>query len=140
MSMVVICVGIPASGKSTWALEQTSNGGAVVVCRDNIRLALGLKHGDAEQKITDIAYNLLDASIVDGRDVIIADTNVNETNRNRLVKFCIERGADVELKVFPISLQEAIRRDSNREASVGVAVVTRMHKQLERQNLVDCRI
>lgn len=133
MSTVVICVGIPASGKSTWASKMTSNGGAMVICRDNIRIALGLKHGDDEKKITDIAYQLLEDAISDGRDVIIADTNVITIFRDRLVKFCTDSGAKVELKVFPISLEEAIKRDANREDSVGAEVVTRMYWQLEHQ-------
>lgn len=137
MPKVIICIGVPASGKSTWARAQAADTGAVIVCRDDIRIMQGLKHGEDEQKVTKVSDAMLDGAISDGYDIIIADTNINRTFRNRLIKFCHKRAADVEIVTFPVPLQVAIQRDLDREASVGSAVITRMYQQMESQHLVD---
>lgn len=135
MSNVVICVGVPASGKSTWARAYAERTGALVVCRDDVRLELVLKHGDDEILVTDLAHGKIEEALTCGFDVVVADTNINRANRNALIKFCTERGATVTLKVFPISLEEALKRDRNRNASVGEEVITRMYNQLKSQHL-----
>lgn len=135
VSTAILTVGIPASGKSTWARAYASETGAAIVCRDDIRIMQGLKHGDNEQLVTEVEHALIEGLIAEGKDFIVADTNVNRTFRNRLIKFCHQRGADVEIVTFPISLDEAILRDANREDSVGPEVVRRMHDALAGQQV-----
>lgn len=141
MSLVTLTIGIPASGKSTWAKAEAAQTGAVIVCRDDIRIMQGLKHGEDEDRVTRAANSMLDGAILDGYDVIVADTNLNPKFRNRLVKFCHQRGADVQFKVFPISLDEAIRRDFKRalehKPSVGPDVITKFYNQFVQQNPTD---
>lgn len=136
MSKVTICVGIPASGKSTWAREEANKTCALIICRDDIRIELGLKHGDNEMLVTDWHRDKIRDAINYGFDVIIADTNINKSNRNRLIQFCLQRQAGVELVIFPISLEEAIKRDANRTAQVGADVIKRMYLQMQLQNFV----
>lgn len=138
MPKVVITVGISGSGKSTWAHGFVrDNPDWTIVCRDDIRLMHGLKHGENENLVTRVHRNLIEVSLEDGLNVIVADTNINEGFRNKLVKFAHEHGADVEIKVFDINLDVAIVRDSQRAASVGPVVIKRQYGQLLQQDVSD---
>jgi predicted kinase len=135
MSTAILTVGAPASGKSTWARENAVDLNAAIVCRDDIRIMQGLKHGDNEDLVTVVEQALIEGLISEGKDFIVADTNINKKFRNRLIKFCHQRGADVELVVFDVPLDELIRRDFKRDAQVGPDVIMRMHNDLKGQQL-----
>lgn len=139
MPTAILTVGIPASGKSTWARGYSSIYGTPIVCRDDIRIMQGLKHGDNEDLVTTVEHALIEGLILEGKDFIVADTNINKKFRNRLIKFCHQRGADVNIITFDISLDEAIMRDAVRgtkgQGYVGPDVITRMHNDLQGQNL-----
>ena len=135
---VTLTVGISASGKSTWArsMVQATGGDVVVVSRDDIRLSQGLPHGANEGLVTQLERAYIKASLELGKDVIIADTNVNQRFRDNLVQYCNRLGADVVLTFFPIELDEAILRDSRRgAASVGADVIIRQYEELRKQDL-----
>jgi predicted kinase len=139
---VIITVGIPASGKSTWAREYVKeNPNTVITCRDDIRAAHGwTEYGNhaVEQRITKIQRSQIEAALLEGMDVIVADTNIQPKFRNQLVKFAHQHGADAVIKVFPIPLDEAIWRDCQRkDKAVGFDVIGRMYQQLESQNVQD---
>jgi predicted kinase len=133
MSTVYITIGVPASGKSTWARENADDLNAVIVCRDDIRIMQGLKHGENEQLVTEAHRAMIEGLILEGKNVIVADTNAVKKFRNQLIKFCHQHGADVELVPFWVSLDEAILRDSNRKERVGADVVRKMYETLSGQ-------
>jgi predicted kinase len=129
MSLVTLTVGISASGKSTWAREESKRTGAVIVCRDDIRISQGLKHGQNEELVTKLSHGHIEIALKSGFDVIVADTNLIPKFRNQLVKLAHRLGADVAIKVFPIDYVTALARDTNREASVGASVLSRQLSQ-----------
>lgn len=138
MSTVYLTVGIPASGKTTWAVERVKNNdNLAIVSRDDIRIMQGLKHGENENLVTVVHRAMIEGLLLEGKDVIVADTNINPKFRRQLIKFCHEHGADVELVPFPISLDTAIIRDANRPDTVGADVVSRMHQQFSEQKFMD---
>jgi predicted kinase len=132
---VYLTVGIPASGKTTWAREFAhANDNVVIVSRDDIRAAHGWKSGFDENRVTAIHRSQMEAAFLDGKDVIVADTNINKTFRKGLIKFCHQHGQDVELRIFTINLDEAIERDSKREShSVGPDVISKFYNDLAGQ-------
>ena len=137
---VYITVGIPASGKSTWAREMAKANGWVITCRDDIRSAHGYtEYGDPKMEalITKIQRGQIEAALLNEMDVIVADTNVTQKFRNQLVKFAHQHGANAVIVPFPISLDEAIWRDSQRDAKVGADVINRMYNQLQSQDISD---
>lgn len=92
MKKVILTVGAPGSGKSTWAKEQaaTSKGGArvVVLNRDNLRSMLAgenvYKYSRANEKtVTQMMRDTLTTLLLDHSvsTIIIADTNLNESTR-----------------------------------------------------------
>src|SRR6476469_4058937 len=135
MSTVVITIGVPASGKSTYATKESERTGAVIVCRDDIRIAHRIKSGADEDFVTRVHRAQIEGAILSGLDVIVADTNLNKTFRNRLIKFAHEYGADVILRYFPVDLDTAILRDQMRESTVGPDVVKRFHDMYVSQGL-----
>jgi predicted kinase len=138
MSTVTITVGIPASGKSTYARKEArDDANTVIVCRDDIRATHGWKSGQNEERVTQIHRAQIEAALLDGFDVIVADTNINKRFRNKLIKFAHEHGADVEIVIFEVSLDEAITRDLNRKDSVGPDVVSKFYRDLQSQDIKD---
>jgi predicted kinase len=135
MSTVTLTVGIPASGKTTWARKQArALGNTVIVSRDDIRHAHGWKSGHSEDLVTRIHRAQIEAALMEGLDVIVADTNINPTFRRRLIKFCHEHGADVQIRRFDVGLDEAVLRDAVRtEHKVGADVVHKFYEDLKKQ-------
>lgn len=87
-----------------------------------------------EHHVTKEQHRILDSLIAQGRDIIIADTNINQSIRNDLVEELKDAGYSVELKIFDIPLEEAIERDSKRgKASVGSFMIKKQWANLELQ-------
>ena len=136
---IILCVGIPASGKTTWTLKYLkSNLDWICVSRDKYRNMLQNRQMldyKGEQLVTKLVENTIVSSINSKYNVIIDQTNVNIKYLEPLVDFC-QKLADVEFKIFNISIEKAIERDKNREAFVGEKVIKRMYNDY--LNLFNC--
>jgi hypothetical protein len=64
-----------------------------------------------------------------GANLIISDTNLNKGRRDALVKKLEDFGYEVELKLFPISFEEACKRDAARKNGVGYDVIAKQFEQ-----------
>lgn len=124
----VITVGISASGKTYWASQQD----AVDINRDWIRfnvIAPGANWGNykfnkhKENEVTKIQEQMVMDAQGKCQDVIISDTNINPNTRNKWIKLLGDLGYEVEIKEFPISLEDAYKRDSLRANGVGQNVI-----------------
>lgn len=132
MKKMTITVGVPASGKTTWAVEQSGKN----LNRDDIRQLLfgPFRWGEyaftkeKEQKVTDTQIELIQAAAKEGRDVIISDTNINPETRKRLESIGKSLGYEIEYRLFHVTKAEAIRRDAKREMSVGESVLNNMYQ------------
>lgn len=134
MLKAIITVGISASGKTTWAREYCKNNSNWVnINRDDIREMLFGKDykfsKKREQEVTEKQRQDILTWESNGANVIISDTNLNKERTKQLVKFLEDLGYEVEIKEFPIELQDAIKRDLKRENSVGYEVIHRQWKQ-----------
>lgn len=125
----IITIGVSASGKTTWAKQFVSeNMDWVIVCRDDIRtelmggvLAWEKWDWKREKEVTRIQQaRFLEAKIAK-KNLIVADTNL--TKVESLESYLTNLGFEVQRKEFPVSLAEAIRRDSLRQASVSAKVI-----------------
>jgi predicted kinase len=134
---VILTIGIPASGKSTWARQHAKETGAIIVCRDDIRDTYGLASGENETFVTEVHRTQMEAAFLAGRDVIVADTNINPKFRKALIKFCHEHAQDVHLKVFPIDVDDAIVRDNHRTDRVGADIIMKFWNDMQSQSLRD---
>lgn len=140
---IIFLKGIPASGKSTWSKEFVSeNPSYVRVNKDELRILLGSKEKPCRNEKRVIAKR--DEIIIDalraGKSVIVDDTNLNPIHEKRVkeiqnqIEIELNTKIDFEIKIFKISLNEAIERDSKRETSVGASVITRMYRQMNDSN------
>lgn len=131
MKKVILTKGLPASGKSTWALEQIDKNPGMYkrVNKDDLRAMLdNSKWSKSNEKmILTVRDNIILSALEDGKHVIVDDTNLHlkhETHIRELVK----GKAKVEIKDFTgISLNECIKRDSKRINSVGRKVIQNMY-------------
>ena len=134
----IITVGISGSGKSTWA---DANARGVVVNRDNTRWEISGRLGwngpnayrfdnHTEGHVTRRNNDKIIRAALAGQDIIVADTNLNTRYRNELIELLEFLGYEVEIKEFPISFPEALRRDSERGIfTVGEAVLKKQWEQ-----------
>lgn len=138
MKSATLTIGIPCSGKSTWARQYCrDNGNTLNVNRDDLRFALSGHEGWStykfkrpfEDMVTIAQQNLIRMAAEQGKNVIISDTNLNEKNRNALVAFLESLGYRVYFKEFPIDLKTAYKRDASRPNGVGKEVIYTMYKQ-----------
>jgi len=125
---MLICRGVPASGKSTWAMEWVAENpdSRRRVNRDDIRYAVYGVYSDAsinEQLVTAIENQQVENALVAGLDVVIDATNLNAKSIRRFSDIADKHNYEVEIKDFEVSLEEAILRDSRREKSVGEEVI-----------------
>ena len=134
---VLILIGVPGSGKSTWSTNFIKeNFGWVRINRDDFRFMLkGVPVCDhkVEKLINDLQYNALSSSLDAGFNVIIDNTNLKESYINGFLKIVGDK-ADIEFKIFDITLDEALERNLTREKKVDVEIVTKMYSQY--RNLV----
>ncbi len=131
---ITILIGIPASGKSTYAKDYIRNNADTVrVNRDDFRLMLKSAQM-TEPKIEDMITTLVDATITQSLlrkcNVLVDATNL----KVGYIKSFIEKfkySADIDYRVFDISLEKALERDAKREATVGEAVIKKMYKDFK---------
>lgn len=132
MPTVILLKGLPASGKSTWAREQVRRfpGRYKRINKDDLRDMLddGEWSEGNEKFIVKARNRLILAALEAGKDVIVDDTNLNPEHE-RAVRRLVEGRAEVEVRTFDVSLEEAIRRDHARARSVGEQVIREMHER-----------
>ena len=132
---VIICQGIPASGKSTWAKEQVKTGGWKRINRDELRAMIDAAKWSPknEEEIVAIRNAMLKVFLENGDNVIIDDTNFgsNPSNiRKEIARICLELDQpepEIEVKFFPCKLAEALERNAARAVPVPDHVIREMY-------------
>ncbi len=133
MKILLVTVGLPRSGKSTWAKDQ----GVPIVNKDSIRLAL---HGErflakAEDWVQTLTSTFVDSLLVYGRhDVIILDEcNVTKRSREKWVKTDWE----TIFVVFKTPYKECRRRALNNFDFEILPIIDRMANKWENVEMGD---
>lgn len=128
MANMYIMKGLPASGKTTKAMEiLASNGDAIRVNKDELRLML---HGNRkwnfkqEKSTNKLQTIMIQEALASGKSVIVDDTNLNP-NRLQILRDLAKGHKIVEI-VMDTSYETCLSRDMNRSKSVGKNVIERM--------------
>lgn len=140
MTKALITVGISASGKSTYAKEwlNESPSTRVEVNRDNIRRSIVEENGEVftwakwnwknEKRVTEIALDAMVDAATQGKDIIVSDTNLNQGRLDNLISSLKDKGySTVEVKEFPVTIEEAWKRDAARADGVGHSTIARQY-------------
>ncbi len=140
---VYVTVGVPASGKTTWAEEMCANDANIVnVNRDDARQELFGPFKWGEYKFTDKNEKLVTKTCLDramialtqGKSVIISDTNLYPEFRSKWASIATEFGAKYEEVLFHINYEVAAARDAARDMTVGKKILTNMLQKYHNLN------
>lgn len=130
MTTLTICVGLPASGKTSWAREQISKNPKIVRSnRDDLRLLLheGKFSKGNEKTVTAMQHAMIREALRNGQGVICDDTNLNPRTQNQLRAIATDCRANIQVQSFTdVLLATCIERDIKRERSVGEQVIRGM--------------
>lgn len=129
-------VGIPGSGKSTWAKAEIAKdpNNWCRINNDDIRAMMNdsVWSKDYESLITETRNLIMREALKRGKSLIIDNLNLNKRHFDDAVKIAKSVNGDYQVseKAFFIELDEAIARDAKREgkAKVGEAVIKKWWK------------
>jgi predicted kinase len=135
MSKLILCRGLQASGKSTFAenfiLESPET--RTRINRDNIRHSYYNSYwGESvdENGVTRIEHTIAETIMQVGkRDIVVDNTNFKYEAVLPYLFLAAQHGYEVEFKDFNVELDELLRRDALREKSVGENVIRAYHKK-----------
>lgn len=128
---ILVLIGIPASGKSTWSKDFVRrNPDYVRVNRDEFRLMLKnsqMCENKIEDMITSLVHATIGESLAKKLNVIVDNTHLKMKYITAIIdKF--KHSADIHFRLFDISVKKAIERDNDRDEKVGEGVIKKMHK------------
>lgn len=122
---MVILVGPPASGKSTWGKDYAQKNNFVYISTDKIRGEIG--KGEDDQNVSPAAFMIAQKRVTEslslGKSVVIDATNINHQFRKKWIKLGREYDATIVAVVFEVNRDELVKRDTERERHVGLDVI-----------------
>ena len=128
---VIILVGPPGSGKSTWCKNFLSKHSDYCrINRDDFRFMLKnspVCEPHIEKLINDLQDTAIIKSLVANQNVIIDNTNLKAKYINDIIKL-VKEYADVEFIVFDVSLQKCLEQNKLRDKVVGEDILKKMYK------------
>lgn len=120
MAKMTITVGLPASGKTTWAKQQE---GFRINWDDMTKEFPSRSFKEVRKQ----SFVILEEMAKDGVDVIIDNTNLNPDTAAEWAMRGMELGYEVHLKKFDTPLSDCLTRDrARKEGRVGRAVIEGM--------------
>lgn len=124
--------GLPASGKSTYAKELvTKDHNWVRVNKDDLRAMMnnGEFSSKLEKQIVKTEREIAENALKNGKNVVIDDTNFNQTHEEYFRQLAKSYNAEFEVKFFDTPLYICMIRDNMRPNGVGETVIRRMYNQ-----------
>lgn len=131
---LILTLGLPASGKTTWAKEYCNqNKKTVILCRDDYRARIfGSNFGNKskESLVTELQGRDTTLFLERGYSVIWADTNLNPACEERARALAEAADADFAFQDFrQVPLSQCMLRNRQREEKVPDNVVSRMYSR-----------
>lgn len=115
---LLVLVGLPGSGKSTWARQMAKEHGCQVVSSDEVRLELwgelqGVQSREKHEEVFSLVHQRLLRALLESRVAVADATNIYGHARDSLYQLAREAGVSAEV-VFFTDHKEALRRNSLR--------------------------
>lgn len=135
MPELLIMIGVPGAGKTTWCKENIFNTKKKYVSRDEIRFSL-LEEGDEyfskEDEVCKIFYNTITNYLKEGYDVVADATHLNAASRKKLINN-VDGYTSVMGMLIETPLEECLANNEKRKGTrsyVPRSVIRRMATQL----------
>lgn len=131
MSKLIVLVGLPASGKSTFTKELAEKENAIILSSDELRNELFNDINDQSDnaKVFEVMNKRAKDFLSQGDNVIYDATNINRKRRIHLIKN--ELNADENIVYyFNTPMSTCVWNDSNRKRMVGYDVIDKMYKTM----------
>ena len=133
---LILTMGLPASGKTSWTLERVKRGGGKVVhvSRDSIRMGIygqpQLEASD-ESLVSSMQISLVRSLLAAKKTVIVDDTNLSLRALELFYALAQEFEGSVKIRIqpFQVPVKTCIERDSLRANPVGEKVILNMSKR-----------
>jgi predicted kinase len=132
MQKIIFLQGLPASGKTTWAKQYCiDNPEFIRINKDDIREIFGNPkwNSDFEYEVIRIQHELGFSILQLGKSIIVDDTNFAPKHLDYWKNFAAYKSVEFEIKTFDTPVEECIKRDKEREKSVGKEVIYSMNKK-----------
>jgi predicted kinase len=130
---LLILVGCPCSGKSTFAEYYSKFNDVFRVNRDEMRKMLQFKEqleGSDEALLSLMIEAIVETALRKGRNVLIDNTHTRKEFLMQLItKF--RPMADISFKVFDVPLEELLARNAVRERKVPKDIIQAMYRNLQ---------
>ena len=153
MKTLLVLQGLPASGKSTYAVKWVNEDPEhrLRINQDSIRRMFGkywledkIQLKKRESITSNITMELLKQSMFNQFDIVLDNMNLNSkilgTIENYVnyfnIKYTDLQAYKIEYKLFKEPLQTLIDRDSKRDISVGANVITNLYNRY--YDIVNC--
>jgi len=131
---LILLVGPPASGKSTWGKKFSEENNIEYVSTDAIRAKIG--SGEADQSVSAAAFGIARRKVSEtlkaDKSAMIDATNVNRKSRKDWINMGRGAGAYIIAVAFEVPKEELYRRDAQRERHVGNEIIDRFVAKYER--------
>lgn len=131
---VIITIGIPASGKSTYAKELIGSRFFKEVNLDDLREKLsGSPHNMSFTKeALELWHNKLENYLQSKQNVVVSDTNLDRGYRLALVEKCKKEGYLVKYVIFDTPFGICVVRNRNRLWKVPYSAMLRMSSKMDK--------
>ena len=153
MKKLLILQGLPASGKSTYAIKWVNENPEhrLRINQDSIRTMFGkywledkIQLKKRESIISNITMELLKQSMFNQFDIVLDNMNLNSKVLGTIedyvnyfnIKFADLQAYQIEYKLFKEPLNVLINRDSKRDKSVSADVITNLYNRY--YDIVNC--
>jgi len=124
MSTIYIAVGLPGSGKSTYAKNFIKDKDIEYLSSDELRAVFG--KGEDDQTVTPLVFGHIkrkvDEFLKDGKNVLVDATSVNRKERADYINTAKKYGAKVVALLFKMDRQGLIDRNKKRGEQGGRVV------------------
>jgi len=99
--MVYLTVGLPGSGKTTWARNFQARNGALIVSKDAIRHMYGVEFDwDLEPQVSRLFWALLHEALRTYGNIIVDNTNLTREVRSKIIRAARDAGHRTEIHEF----------------------------------------
>lgn len=137
---IIICQGLPGSGKSTWAKQYVLNNPEFMrLNKDEIREQfVNVPYSqEFEEDIISIQRTYACAAINCGKSLIIDDSNFNTKYLIYWQNLAMRCNYECVIEVFDTPVDECIRRDSMRKKPVGSEAIIQMYEKYIKSKIIE---